>query len=189
MISAVTICNIALSHLGGASIASLDEQSEPARLCHLHYDTVLSALIDEHNWPHCSRFVRLAELPTSPPTWAHAYQRPADCIRVLEIVCGPGIAPIPFEIGGSTILTNQPDAWVKYVARVSDPALWPPLFVEAMSWKLAATLATKLTGVGGALNNCMQMYTNSLNKAKAAANNEFQGAPADDAPWIKEHMQ
>lgn len=186
MISDIVICNIALSHIGGESIASFEEKSEPARLCRIYYGVDLDALTAVHDWPHCSRYVRLAELTACPPTWGHAYQRPADCIRVLEIVGGAGSTPIPFEISGNTILTDQPDAWVKYAARVSDPALWPPLFAEAMSWKLAATLSTKMTGAGGALNNCMQMYSHALTQAKAAANNEHQAAPQDDAPWIKE---
>lgn len=81
----VEICNIALNHIGVATIERLDEASEPARVCRRCYDYVRQAVLRKFPWTFATRSVQLAALQDVPPNWKYAYRYPADavCLRMM----------------------------------------------------------------------------------------------------------
>lgn len=48
--NAVDICNIALGHLGEASIVAITDDNTRARACNKHYDTALESTLRSHRW-------------------------------------------------------------------------------------------------------------------------------------------
>lgn len=99
--------------------------------------------------------------------------------------------PQPFQIernedGNLVIQTNQPEAALRYTAFVGDANLYPPLFADALAWKLAADLAgPRLKGEVGAAETkrCMQMMMAVLADARPSDANQRMIEPKQSTPW------
>jgi len=185
MASEVDICNLALSHLGdNATVASLDppEGSAQAEHCARFYPMARDTLLEMHTWRFATRRATLAELTNTWTQWEHAYAKPSDCLRIISII-DPAITDDLETLGAKSaqhftveinddlaevILTNQADAVVRYVARVTDTTTFSPLFAMALSWHLASMIAGPVIkgDVGAAEGKrCAQMAQAWLSKA------------------------
>ncbi|MBL1494898.1 hypothetical protein ELD59_31395, partial [Klebsiella pneumoniae] len=60
---------------------------------------------------------------------------------------------------GRLIYTDLPQAWLRYVARITDVNMFDPIFQEALSWRLAAAINMVLTGNADLGNNALSMYS------------------------------
>lgn len=177
MPSAVAICNMALSHVGKGSINDMSEASTEARQCSLHYDQTRDVMLQGYDWRFATKRQALALITN---TWeqrfAYAYQRPSDCLKpirfVLEVDDASSITRLPFDQTESTIFGDIEDAVLEYVYRVTDPTKFSPLFVEALSWALAAKIAMPLTRDQSIRRECYQMASATLNAAQTADANE-----------------
>ena len=131
MASVVEICNRALSNIGNSrSINSLTEASKEAGECSLHFEACRDAVLSDFDWNFATKRVALADTSNPPPDWEYAYQYPSDCLRITEIML-PGVRNptaamrVQYEVGADTngtgklIYTDQPQAWLKYVSRVT----------------------------------------------------------------------
>lgn len=161
----VEICNIALNHIGVATIERFDEASEPARVCRRCYDYVRQAVLRKFPWTFATRSVQLAALQDVPPNWKYAYRYPADavCLRMMynEHFCGlprDNQYKIVSDKQGKAIYTNIGNAWIEYTVDVTDADLYDAQFVEAFGWKLAAEIAYALTGKLDLTQMCIQAY-------------------------------
>jgi hypothetical protein len=182
MASEVSICNLALAHLGDAATVSSiapPDGSVQADLCAQFYPAARDALLEMHDWGFATRRAALAELVNASPTtaWAYCYAQPVDLVNTISVVApdaqddtsgyanaeavllqpwgepqvvGTGsYTPQPFVLestpdGADVIYTNQANAVLRYVARVSDPTKFSPLFVVTLAHSLAAMLAGPL---------------------------------------------
>lgn len=157
MSSVVTICNLALGNLGKETISSINEASAEARACKQFYDIVVDTAIQSYPWRWAGRTVALAEVEnTKPNRWQFAYQRPDDCIKLIRVVdesmadympYGDGIKAggHDYALEGRTIFCDLSPAYLQYTARQTDPALFPPAFVDALGMALAARIAMPVT--------------------------------------------
>lgn len=103
--SEVTICNLALSHLGDtAEVASIKppEASVQAQLCARFYYVARNALLEMGSWGFATRRVKLAELTPDdvacgwrPHPWRHVYALPNAVINAIAVV--PHDAPDDYE--------------------------------------------------------------------------------------------
>ena len=174
MASEIDLCNIALSHLGDvATVASIDppEGSAQAEHCARFYPMARDTLLEAHPWSFAMRRIVLAELTNPWPQWAHAYARPADCLKVLAVMpkdatadyqtvanlpfpasqLSPGAlysndVPQPYacetnDEGAQVIYSNQENAMLRYVALVTDTTRYSYGFNMALTWTLASMLA------------------------------------------------
>lgn len=152
MSSEVAICNLALAHLGdSATVASIDppEGSAQAEHCARFYPIARDALLEMHPWKFATRRLRLAAMAVDTYNWSFAYAEPAGCVRTLAVLSDTSVSADegqPYETDGQatgapTIYTNQADAVLHYVARVTDATKFTPLFTDALSRLLASYLA------------------------------------------------
>ena len=148
MTSQTEIANLALSVLGEAPIFDLEQNSPSARACKRHFESTRDALLRHHRWNFAIKRAILSRLEEDPPFgFAFAYQLPNDCLRVLELNGKQaGTSNSDFEIEGDRLLTNAEVAMVRYTGQVTDANLFDSLFLEAMSYKLAAAVAMEVTG-------------------------------------------
>ena len=65
------ICNLALNHIGRETIASLDEDTEAARTCKMHYDLQRQTLL--RAWARLP--FRQHELPKEPAQPSQPFRR------------------------------------------------------------------------------------------------------------------
>ena len=157
MSSVVFICNLALSNIGKTNIVALSEASAEARACNQFYEHSRDLLLQQYPWRFAGKTASLAELTNDKPgRWAHAYQRPTDCLKVRWL--RPSYSEddyqpttvktetgYPHDIEGQTIYTDLSPAFLRYTQRLTDPTKFTALFIDALSWHLAVRLAMPLT--------------------------------------------
>jgi len=189
--SEVQICNLALSHLGAAAISSRTENSAESIACNLHYDSCRDSVLRDYPWNFAAKRVALAELTDTPPAgWSYMYSLPADCLLAREIINTLSNDPIKFVIesnpGGTArvLLTNQDQAVLLYTASVGEVTMFDPLFVEALSWKLASMVCMPLTRDRSIMQMCQTMYLNTIALAQRADANEGLAETPAEADWI-----
>lgn len=96
----------------------------------------------------------------------------ADGVRTL--FWSPDIVYSPPDGTGKLIYTDQPQAWLKYIARVTDVNMFDAIFMEALSWRLAAAINMPLTGSADLGNNALTMYRSVILSAGSHSQNESQ---------------
>jgi hypothetical protein len=170
MASEVTICNLALGHIGdSATVSSLNppEGSAQAEHCARYYPEARNALLEMHAWNFATRRASLAQVSNPSSTWLYAYAMPSGCLKVLAVipagatddyvfsvhdedtgalVAGGGYTPQPYTVetdenGNRIILTNCANAVLRFTALVTDTTRFSPLFTQALTWLLASMLA------------------------------------------------
>ena len=87
---------------------------------------------------------------------------------------------VQYEVGADTngtgklIYTDQPQAWLKYVSRVSDVNMFDAIFMEALAWRLAAAINMALTGNADLGTFALNMYNRVILSAGSHSQNESQ---------------
>lgn len=151
MASVADICNIGLSHIGAeAFVTSIDppDGTAEAGYCETFYPIARRELLEAAPWSFAMRRVALAPIANPSTAWAYAYAVPSDMLSAARVLSAADIAAgygeggsAPFEIEGDTLLTNEPDAVLKYKRDITDAAKFPPLFVSSLGMLLASYLA------------------------------------------------
>jgi hypothetical protein len=168
--SEVDICNLGLAHIGAeAQVVSISppDGSVEAGLCKRFYPIVRREMIESANWQFALKRVALAEVTNPSTIWQYAYALPSDCVDALRIlplaVLGENGAlwlvsdwmldvralddmfsergSANFTIEGTTLLTNEPEAVLKYKADVVDTTKFSGMFVTAFGMLMASYLA------------------------------------------------
>ena len=88
--------------------------------------------------------------------------------------------------GGNLILTDMEDAEIEYSVVVDKPFLFPPDFVLALSYRLAAYVAPMLSKSGDLTGMVMNLYRMAISRAMANAANEDKRDEPADAEWIRD---
>jgi len=119
--TAVQICNIALTRVGGKRISSLSEQSENAIIANTIYNPIYEHVLASYEW-HCAiRRAKLAQLSSSPEyEYDYKYQLPSSpkCLRVLSTY-----PEAEYKIEGQALLCNVDQIYIRYIARVDESEL------------------------------------------------------------------
>lgn len=198
MASEVDVCNLALARLGdNATVASIDppEGSAQAEHCARFYAVARDSLLEMHAWKFATRRVLLAKLTVESWDWAFAYAEPTGALKLLGVLSATASnddETQPYEAesaanGAAIILTNQEDASLRFVARVTDTTKFSPLFVDALAWLLASYLAGPvLKGDAGAAmaKTCLQSFMLAFSNAKVSDANQRKVRPEHTPAWI-----
>ncbi|WMW66721.1 hypothetical protein [Nitratidesulfovibrio liaohensis] len=179
--SEVSICNKALRYLGAPEIVALDQPSREADLCSRYYAEARDELLEHHHWNFATRYTSLAPLAAVPPFgFACAYRLPGDCLRVRRLRGEP-----PFEVvEARTLYTDAAPAEAVLTVRVTDPARFPALFVEALARRLAAALAVPLMNSSRTEQAMLQRFGDALEAARVADAAEGASDPVEINPWL-----
>lgn len=166
MASEVDICNLALGYLGdAATVVSITpaEGSPQASHCATFYPLARDALLEMHDWGFATKRVLLAQMACPVSQWAYCYAAPSDLVKAISLVDSASTSdtvaslsgedaaysvytPQPYELeasadGTEVVYTNQANALLRYVARVTDTTKFSPLFIRALAASLASMLA------------------------------------------------
>lgn len=179
--SAVSICNRALCLVGGTRmISSLLEASTEAALCSSVYGAALRSMLAEHPWLWCRAAEALPpEADVKVPGFKHAYGFPSNCLylhRVFNEDTDNGLFR-QFTVGGKRmIFTDLYQAYAEYTKLPAED-IFPPLFAEALAWRIAMELSVALSG--GNINkreHLANFYREAVGNAAAADANESMEA-------------
>lgn len=186
MASEVSICNLALSHLGDeATVSSIDppEGSAQASHCAQFYPSARDSLLEMHDWKFATVRVMLSEIDVETWNWSYAYAVPNDMIRACSVLPSTAVndsEAVDYvlqtqEDGAVIILTNLESASLVFIKRVTDPVKFSPLFEITLSWFLASMLAGPvLKGEVGQAESkrCLQQMVAFLDRAKTSNANQ-----------------
>ena len=78
---------------------------------------------------------------------------------------------------GRVLLTDESTAKIKYIARITDTALFDTLFVDTLTAKLSAELAYPITGSASLQAQMEKIYQQKLSEARSIDGQE--GFPTD----------
>ena len=214
MTSVVEICNLALTRIGVQTINSLTEASAQALDCNLFYGPARDALLRQVPWRFAHGRQALALLTeTPPPEWTYVYAQPSDMLaaRYIEptgpviphgaiyrhgvfservptgsvVTAMPTLPTAAFELRGQKVFTHQPDAVLIYTARIEDPTLFDPSFVEALSYRLAADLAISRKDDRATRDMMLRDYQGVLAAATAADARDGTVRADLDPDWMR----
>ena len=210
MPSAVDVCNLGLAHLGSdAQVASIDppDGSAEAGHCARFWPLVRTETMDAGAWSFARARVLLTPVANVSKSWVFAYAVPSDMLNALRILktlvlLDYGFFPTygfvsrdeiavfnergsaNFDIEGSTIFTNEPNAVLLYARDVIDLSRYSPTCIAAMGYFMASYLSGPLiNGTEGAQAGA-RFRQAAMTLMKTAqmqdANNSFE--PANDLP-------
>jgi hypothetical protein len=179
------VCNIALQRIGQLQrINALTDPSEAAKACKDLWDDARDLVLADHRWRFATGRAQLAALANSARNgWQFVSTLPADFV-IAHYVQDPSNvvrAPlesqrIPFEIeddsqtggsGAGVILTDIDALELVYTRRIKNVVRFPPHFVDALAFKLAADLAFGLAKKPQLGQQMLQLYALSLERAVA----------------------
>lgn len=147
MASVVDICNDAIGRVGGRGITSLEDEATEARECKKKFPIYRDMLLEEFDWRFATQRFELAANVDEPVyEYGYSFTLPSQVMRVLNASDGSDTA-IEWQAEGRTILTGyEGPLYVKAIVRVDDPTVWPALFRDALSYRLAAEICVPLSG-------------------------------------------
>ncbi len=213
MASEVQICNLALSHVGAASIQSLEDKTKEAKECNALYEPARDAVLREHKWSFATQRQTLAVLPDEEKVdqWEFVYAYPADCFAARDIYNDLNNATrdglfhhdhhnlhghaftdrINFEVAlnksktAKIIFTNKDEAELIYTASITDPNLFDTQFRDALAWNLASQLARPLRANLRMEEAYYQKYLFILATTQASDSNEQQAKPDETNIFVQ----
>jgi hypothetical protein len=170
------ICNNALLRLGAGTIASMLDNTVLANACNQLYSPTRDSLLRQHFWPFATVRASLPINAVAPPfEWDASYTLPPDFIRFKYVFR----ADSPWKIEGNLLMTNQTGGNtttfgtpavnglpIVYIARVTDPTTFDPLFVEILTLRLALLLGPRISGPNFNQKNLMDELKPLLLEAK-----------------------
>jgi hypothetical protein len=191
------IANLSLSHLGvGKEIADIEtENSQEANACRRFYDISRRATLRDFNWPFATKFETLALVETNPTTeWGYSYRYPTDCMKLVRLQSGirndNRQTRIPFRIirdaSARLVYTDLATACMEYLIDEEDASRFTEDFVLALSFRLAAYTAPRLTS-GDPFKmgeRALKLYILEITRAQATAVNEQQDEDKPDSEFI-----
>lgn len=195
MASKIQICNRALSKLGADRITSLDDDNKAARAMKSAFDFVRDSELRAHNWNFSIRRAELAALSTA-PVWGFAYQYalPIDFLKLVEIrdlypnanVQDYRTVPAPlWQVEGGVLMSDaEAPLYIRYVAQISDTAVYDASFAEALACRLAAECAEEITESSGKVQMAWKLYQMSVLDALRADSIEQPGEWMTDGEWV-----
>jgi len=164
MSSPLDICNSALIKLGGRSITSLTQDIKEARLCNARYPFLRDEVLENGTWKFAIKRASLAQLATAPAYgYTYAYQIPADCLSIIDVES----PEIPWDQEGDTIVTNNSTMKIKYVRREDNVSLFSPMFIEALSLRLAWDLSYPILQSGTQTDFWRSSYEAYIKQARS----------------------
>ena len=147
------ICNLALSYLSKGKITSMEDNTEEAAQCKIHYEHDRRLLLRQYPWGFAKRTVKLALLDTK----ENAAAKEEDLCD-FDTVMTSG--------NQKALATNVELAWCEYTFNVRDVDMFPDEFVEALAHYMAANMAMVLTGSASIHQAQFQLYQESIEMAK-----------------------
>lgn len=192
MPSIVDICNFALLHIGaGAPIASLSEHSTEAKTCARIFDIARDSVLRDHDWNFATKHITLAQIETDSEEWAYRFAYPNDCLKARRIISGQKRASShKFKVAtdtdtqNRTILCDVNPAILEYTVRAQNSESYDPLFVEALSLRIASFIAFSLTGKTRLRNDALNLYQEIIASARLADAQEGKAEDPVDPEWL-----
>lgn len=188
------ICNMALSLINAGRIYGLDEETEVARQCRLHYEETRKTLLSQFEWNFARRREECILSDHKIGGYEFVYAYPETCLRILAVIPkGERFKAEQqkeydiFNTDDNTkyIVSDVPLAYIDYVYDVQDIDIFSPVFVQALRSKMASELAMPLTGNSGLFDQSYKLYQAAIQEAKSMSAKERR----QDIPYVSTYVR
>ena len=188
----ITVCNLAVSWLGGNLIKSeADDDELPATLttegilCNANYDTCRNQTLEARNWTFATARGTLTPSVVDPAFgYTYAFTITAGWLRLIDVDSDVGFTQREHWVREEDrILCDFTPAYVMYIATITDPVEFSANFVDALASRIAANIALPLTGSKDLEKLMEAKYINALETGGAM--DGLQGKNLDMHPRNK----
>lgn len=150
MASDVSICNQALSWLGGNLIISLDDNTTEAKICKANYVPLRDAVTEEGKWTWATQRYKLLPNPQTPVYgYGQRFEIPSDVLTVVQVTQFEENAndsdDFNFRVEGNFIMSNVDVIYMKGIRRIVDVSQFTTTFIQALAARIAADIAGVIT--------------------------------------------
>lgn len=189
-LSQVQIVNLALTKLGQDRVVAITDDTEAARVMRSMWDMTLDTTLAAFPWKFAIKRTELPALADVPlgTEWTLQYTLPDECLRLVQVgedwaFYTPTLQS--FALEGGVILTNEPaPLFVRYVQRITNVGLWPPLFGRVMAMQLAADAAEKLTTSNSKFESAMAALEVAIREARRQNAIERPPVLLTESDWL-----
>lgn len=169
-VSEVSICNQALSWLGGSRITSLDDDSREAQICKDNYEILRDAVLEAADWSFAVQRFRATPLAAAPAYgYSAAFLISPTVIRVLNPITSDadGLVRVKdWAKEGRHILCDESAIYYRGICTVEDPAQFSKMFVQVLAARIAAEISRPLTNKND--KTLWELYARKLGDAMAS---------------------
>lgn len=191
--SEVEICNLALQLMGRSiAITTLTPYDTPSRLCARQYPISRDAVLRAYPWNFAQRRDELSAHADTPAfEFSYMYVLPSDYLGNIRIYDNDDqrfkletyVASTASTV--KVILTDiGAPLQVKYTARVTDPTLFDPLFIDTLAAHIGASIAVPLSESGQKAQNLWSLYQAKLREARAVDSSEDSADNLPQGNWV-----
>src|SRR5690242_430341 len=153
------IANAVLARIGyKLRIGNMLEGSPASKLFLDIYGQTRDDLLRQGDWGFAEKITASTTTGTAPSPWAYQYVYPSDCLKLKQVFSPTYTSdtnnPIPtlFRIGSAGTGTSSSEviwsqtqtATLVYTSQITNPAMWEPMFIEALIEALARRAAPGL---------------------------------------------
>jgi len=147
MLTKIDICNISLGLIGTNPINSFEEPSKESIICKQYYDNCKNKLLARFNWSFARKIASLNiissdEYITLKDRYKNIFQLPSDLINIIQIFESESIS---FIVMGDKLLTSADTITILYLSAEDNTSLYSPLFIDTLTYTLAADIAMNIT--------------------------------------------
>lgn len=193
--SEVSIINSALIKLGEETIIARTDETNRARVMNSRFDQVRDAELRRRRWRFAILRTSLPALSAEPDSdFGRAFQVPNNFIRLIE---GGDLrqevdlsdyrtrSSQLYSLENGKILTDLPAPLaIRYIARITDPALFDAAFAEALASRLAFECCKRITDSDAGKNVAWGDYRAAIREAIAANAIENPAESIADDTWV-----
>lgn len=185
MTTEVDICNGALGFLGQGQITSLTDGDTKASTCAQRYPVARDSVLQMHPWNFAiKRAQRSADTAAPVYGFANAFSLPADCLQVLDLE-DAGLGEDWRVENGKILADLGSPLRFRYIARITDPVRFSPLFRDALELYLASQMATALTDSQSRRENLLREFRALLSEARSTDAQEGYPQNIDGSHWLQ----
>lgn len=181
--SVVELVNNALVELGEPNlITSIDEATRAAVLAKQKYPSVRDAVLRAYPWNCAVKRQALApEAETPVYGWTYKFRLPSDCLRVL----GFELSDDEFAVEGRFVVADTNVLKMKFIQQVTDVTQFDALLCEAISSRLAHSLAYAITQSASMREACWENYKAKLREARSIDAQESMPQSTEASEWVE----
>ena len=192
MAADVDIANAALIKIGEATITSLSDDNKRARVCNNAYARLRDKLLRDWNWNFAKARMKIPQLSAAPAFgYDHAYQLPADILRVLRAYADSAarVELNEYRLEGSALLTDEDDVYLLYQQQITDVNAMDASFRDALACRIAQEIALTLTQSSAIREQMRDECDDEIAKAISNGAIEDDTEEMPEGSWVTERCR
>jgi len=168
-LSEVAIANMGGNLLEERALTSLDDNTSYARFVASEFGFLRDELQRAHPWHFNKELAILTPLTAEPAfQWKYKYNLPTDYLRLEPLRTQyPNGTKITYQLMSRKIYTDQgPTLNLLYHKRITNPALFDPLFARVLGCTLAVMACHRVTGKANYYDKCQDALRTAMFNAE-----------------------